>query len=150
MRIVCDTNVLVRAAMHPNGLAAELLQQIHRGHSSISSMPLLLELLDVLRRDPIRALHRRDEAGIRRFVARIFKWSVYVPVFANRPKIVPHDPMDDPIVFTAIAGHADVLCTRDRHLFHSDVVTECARHGIRVIRDDELLAELRDGAAAAQ
>jgi predicted nucleic acid-binding protein len=60
MRIVCDTNVLVRAALHPSGLAAELLHLIHRDHVSLTSTPLLAELLEVLRRDHIRALHRRN------------------------------------------------------------------------------------------
>jgi predicted nucleic acid-binding protein len=59
------------------------------------------------------------------------------------PGIVPHDPKDDPILQTAIVGHADVLCTRDRHLFHNDVLAECARHSLRVVRDDDLLNELR-------
>jgi len=37
MRIVCDTNVLVRAALHPNGLAAELLSHIRHGHVAVTS-----------------------------------------------------------------------------------------------------------------
>jgi putative PIN family toxin of toxin-antitoxin system len=145
MRIVCDTNVLVRAALHPNGLASELLRQIRRDHVSLTSTPLLAELLDVLRRDHIRALHHRDEQGIRRFVTRIFTWSTCVPVAAVPPGIVPHDPKDDPIPQTAIVGQADVLCTRDRHLFHPDVLAESARHGLRIVRDDDLLNELRSG-----
>jgi len=52
-------------------------------HVSVTSTPLLVELLDVLRRDPIRALHRRDERGIRRYVARVFKWSDCVAVAAT-------------------------------------------------------------------
>ncbi|HWC90683.1 MAG TPA: putative toxin-antitoxin system toxin component, PIN family [Pirellulales bacterium] len=148
MRIVCDTNILIRAAIHPDGLAAEMLRLIHRGHVSVTSKPLLAEALDVLRREHIRALHQRDETGIRRFVSRIYKWSVCVSIAPVPPAIVPHDPKDDAIVLTAIAGRADVLCSRDRHLFHPGVVAECARHGVRVVRDDDLLRELRSGPAA--
>lgn len=64
MRIVCDTNVLVRAAMHPNGLAAELLRRIQNAHVSVLSTPILVELLEVLRRDRMRSLHKMDEKAL--------------------------------------------------------------------------------------
>jgi predicted nucleic acid-binding protein len=52
------------------------------------------------------------------------------------------DPKDDPIVYTAVAGKADVLCTLDRH-FQSPAVLDFLRtHGIRVLSDVELLREL--------
>ena len=66
-----------------------------------------------------------------------------VPLPATLPQVVPHDPKDNPIVITAVAGRADILCTLGRHFFHPDVTSFCAMHGVRVLRDTELLRELR-------
>ena len=57
--------------------------------------------------------------------------------------VVPHDPQDNPVVATAVAGQAEVLCTRDHHLLHPDVVAYCAQHKIQVLGDLELLRQLR-------
>ena len=66
-----------------------------------------------------------------------------VPLPPSATTIVPHDPKDDAVVLTAIAGHADAICTLDVHLREPDVQAFCLRHGIRVLTDIELLAELR-------
>jgi len=57
--------------------------------------------------------------------------------------IVPHDPKDDAVVLTAITGHADVIRTLDAPLHEPDVKAFCLQHGIRVLTEIELLAELR-------
>ena len=145
MRVMCDTNVLVRAVLTPQGAAAELLERLAQGHLLVTSAYQLTELLDVLRRPRIRALHRRDERGIRRAIGRIYKLSAVVLLPADLPPVVPDDPKDDPIVMTAVTGQAEVLCTRDKHLHHTDVVSFCAGHGLRVLNDMDLLAELRAG-----
>ncbi|HEX5446750.1 MAG TPA: putative toxin-antitoxin system toxin component, PIN family [Pirellulales bacterium] len=95
MIIVCDTNVLVRAAINHNGLAAELLARIRSSHVLVASYPLLAELLVVLRRPKIRALHGLDERGIRRFVSSLYKIPNIVQVPKSLPRIVPRDPKDD-------------------------------------------------------
>jgi putative PIN family toxin of toxin-antitoxin system len=143
MRVMCDTNVLVRAVLTPQGAAGELLERLAQGHLLVTSAYQLTELLDVLRRPKIRTLHRRDERGIRRVIGRIYKLSAVVPLPADLPAVVVDDPKDDPIVMTAVTGQAEVLCTRDKHLHHTDVVSFCAGHGVRVLSDLDLLTELR-------
>jgi len=143
MRIMCDTNVLVRTILSPDGAAAELLRQIAREHSLVVSLPVLGELYDVLRRPRIPTLHRLSDPQIRRVVSRLYKLGTLVPLPATLPSAVPLDPKDDPIVMTAIAGKADVLCTLDRHLHDAAVTALCAGNGVRVLRDAELLAEFR-------
>lgn len=140
---MCDTNVLVRTILTPNGAAAELLRMVARDHSLVVSLPLLGEVYDVLRRPRIRSLHRLSDARIRRFVSRLYELGILVQLPAALPSAVSHDPKDDPIVMTAIVGKSNVLCTLDRHLHDSAVTTLCAGHGVRVLRDAELLAELR-------
>jgi predicted nucleic acid-binding protein len=67
-----------------------------------------------------------------------------VSLSSSATTLVPHDPKDDAVVLTAIAGQADVICTLDKHLKHPDVTSMCSQHGIRVMSDIELLAELRN------
>ncbi|HJT33546.1 MAG TPA: putative toxin-antitoxin system toxin component, PIN family [Pirellulales bacterium] len=143
MKMVCDTNVLLRAAINPNGLAAELLKWIRRDHVLVTSQPLLAELLLVLRRPRIRALHGRDEHGIRRFLSSLYKVAMIVHLPASLSRLVPRDPKDDAVLLTAMSASADVLTTRDQHFFDSAVLAFAARHGVRIVRDDDLLQELR-------
>jgi putative PIN family toxin of toxin-antitoxin system len=140
---MCDTNILVRTILNPNGAAAALLRIIALDHTLIVSLPLLGEVYDVLRRPRIRSFHRLSDARIRRFVSRLCKLGILVRLPVALPPTVPIDPKDDPIVMTAIVGKADVLCTLDRHLHDAAVTALCAAHGIRLLRDAELLAELR-------
>ncbi len=53
------------------------------------------------------------------------------------------DPDDDLVLQTAIAGKADALCSRDAAFEPENVRQVCAAHGIRMMRDIELLQELR-------
>jgi predicted nucleic acid-binding protein len=43
--------------------------------------------------------------------------------------VVLKDPNDDPVVYTAVAGGADVICTVDRHFYQPNVLAFCSRHG---------------------
>ncbi|HVA50556.1 MAG TPA: putative toxin-antitoxin system toxin component, PIN family [Pirellulales bacterium] len=143
MKIVCDTNVLVRAAINPNGLASELLRRIRLGHALVASYPLLVETLDVLRRPRIQSLHGRDEHGIRRFISSLYKVAIIVRIPQSLPRVIPSDPKDDFVLITAIGGQASILTTRDQHFFDPGVLAFAAVHGLRIVRDDQLLHELR-------
>lgn len=59
------------------------------------------------------------------------------------PAVVVRDPDDDPIVQTAVSGHADVLCTRDAVFRHPRVEEVCRAQGIRILDDITLMQELR-------
>jgi putative PIN family toxin of toxin-antitoxin system len=140
---MCDTNILVRAVISPYGAAAELVRIVAKDHSLVTSSYVLAELLDVLRRPRIRQLHKLRDVKIRRVISRFYKLSAHVSLPSPPPVVVPRDPKDNPIVMTAVAGHADILCTLDRHLHEPEVLALCTSQGIRVLRDAALLAELR-------
>ena len=53
------------------------------------------------------------------------------------------DPNDDPVVYTAVAGRAEVLCTMDRDFYADQVISFCRQSGIEVMNDVELLKKLR-------
>jgi predicted nucleic acid-binding protein len=56
---------------------------------------------------------------------------------------VVSDPADDPVLYTAADGKADVLCTRNTKHFALPAVQEfCAARGIRVMTDLEVLQDL--------
>jgi len=56
--------------------------------------------------------------------------------------VVLSGPADDPVVYTAVADGADVLCVRNRDFFDPNVVAFCKRHDIEVIDDLSLLVLL--------
>jgi len=89
-------------------------------------------------------MHGLDDAGIERYVSDVESAAsmVTIPV-TSQDAIVVGNPQDDPIVHTTVAGVAEVLCTRDRHLHHGDVTQYCRSRGIEVVDDIELLARLR-------
>lgn len=84
-----------------------------------------------------------NDARIADYVAMLESSSDAVVLPTIAPDLVPHDPKDAPVLATAIVGRADVICTRDRHLLHQDVLAICQANGIRVLSDIELLDELR-------
>jgi len=57
--------------------------------------------------------------------------------------ITVFDPADDPVLYTAADGKADVLCTLNTRHFASPAAQEfCEEHGIRVMTDVDILREL--------
>jgi len=142
--VVLDTNVLVRAAAIAGDSPARQLLRLLREppHLLIVSYFLLNELLRALSYERVRQVHGRDDAGVIRFVAAVEKASLLVtlPQTINQ---VATDPDDDRVVATAVAGDADILCTRDRHFFNDAVLSYCAAHDIKIMDDVELLQLLR-------
>jgi len=138
MRVVLDTNVLVRAAADEQGLAGMLLQEIAAGpHVLVSSPYVLSEVARVLAYARLQARWRLGEETVREFVSRVS--DVAEIVLTTTPdRIVAADSDDDPIVQTAVLGEVDVLCTRDAHLLNRAVVEYCAGHGIQVMNDIDL------------
>jgi putative PIN family toxin of toxin-antitoxin system len=138
MRVVLDTNVLVRSTKNATGPARELISLLQADpHAIVISREILVELQQ----------HRLTPEERREFVANLDKAAEHVTLPAGSPSAVSTDPDDNFVVQTGVAGNVNVICTRDRHLLHANVQAYCARFGIRVLRDTELLDELRQSAA---
>ncbi len=147
MRIVLDSNVLARAARPVLGPAREVfLRCTQEPHVLLLSAFIISELRRVLGYDRVRKMHGLDDAGIERYVLDVESVGSMVTIPATaQGAIVARDPRDDPIVHAAVAGAANVLCTRDRHLRYIDVTRYCRDRGIEVLDDLELLTRLRAG-----
>jgi putative PIN family toxin of toxin-antitoxin system len=143
MRVVLDTNVLARAARGGSGPAAELLRIVMvPPHVLIVSPFILSELARSLRYPRLRKLHGLDDQQINSYVQSIQAAAVLV-VAPGLAAAVSTDPDDDAVVAAAVAGSAETLCTRDRHLHQANVKSHGAAHGIQIVTDVELLHQLR-------
>ncbi|HVA49846.1 MAG TPA: putative toxin-antitoxin system toxin component, PIN family [Pirellulales bacterium] len=113
MNVVVDTNILVRAAPGRTGPARELLQLLAEPpHVLVSSPPLLDELSRALGYPRLRAIHGLDDAGIMRYATDIETLAMLVPLTTPTVTAVQSDPDDNAVVAAAIAGQAEVICTR--------------------------------------
>ena len=143
MRIAVDTAILIRANAKASGPAKELLQVIQQCGARLVVSPYVLdEIQRVLRYPRIQALYHLRDGDIWKYVHLLESIADIVDP-AEGPAIVLKDPNDDPVVYTALAGQADVLCTVDKHFYEPSVLGFCARHGIRIMSDIDLLHFLR-------
>jgi putative PIN family toxin of toxin-antitoxin system len=143
MRIAVDTAILIRGHPRATGPARELVRIAPKlGVRFVFSSFILGEVDRVLRYPRIQALYRMSDAEIREYLNLLESIGDLVEVAEGAP-VVLRDPNDDPIIYTALAGRADILCTVDNHFYDPNVLSFCSRHGIRLMSDLELLALLR-------
>jgi len=103
---------------------------------------MLNEVGRVLRYPRMQALYGLTEADIAEYIEDLETLGVVVEP-AEGPPIVFDDPNDDPILYTAVSGDADILCTVDKHFYAPNVLEFCVRRSIRVMSDVQLLRLLR-------
>lgn len=143
MRITCDTNVLVRAAVSPGGPARATLDLVTvPPHVLVLSEHILVEVRRALGYDRIRSRFAVSDGDIDEFVNLLRALADIVTVPATVPPLST-DPEDDPIIATVLAGNGEVLCTLDRHFRQPLMRAYCATHAVRVLTDVELPVELR-------
>ncbi|MBX3412493.1 MAG: hypothetical protein KF708_07385 [Pirellulales bacterium] len=111
------------------------------GHQLEDNQRLYIE--DVLRRPRVQRSLQLDNDEVVEFVVAVREAAEEIQLPATIPPYVPDDPKDAALVQTSIVGRVDVLCTRDRHLLHPQVLAICQANGIRILSDIELLNELR-------
>jgi uncharacterized protein len=143
MRVVLDTNILIRANPKARGPAREVLQKIVSGeHVLITSRFLLQEVARVLAYPRVEMRWKLHPREIEEYLQVLASVSEVVAPPSGRA-IVLKDVDDDPIIYTAVAGRADVLCTLDAHFYEESVRSFCAQKGIEIMDDVELLRLIR-------
>ena len=142
MRIVLDTNILVRANVKAQGPAREALLKILCGNHILITSPFLLrEVERALAYPRLQKLWRLSLQDIQEHVQFLVKVSEVVhPIIEAR--VVLEDSNDDAVIYTAVSGKADVLCTLDSDFFEPGVVAFCRNRGISILTDVMLLLRL--------
>ncbi len=145
MRVVLDSNILVRGNPNANGPARQLLLSLAApGNALITSVAILQEVARVLAYPRLRKrwlLTLQEESDYLSALTDLSEVVSPVPNFT----LVDNDPDDDVVVATALGGSAHVLCTLDRHFLQPKVLMFCSEHGIEVMSDLALLKILRSG-----
>jgi len=143
VRIVFDTNVLARAHQRARGPARRaLIHVITRDDVLIVSRYLLQELERILTYPKLLRRSGLTSHDIAEFVEFLARVSTLVDP-ALVPENVLRDQSDVPVLGTALAGRADLICTRDADFFEERVRNFSASQGIRILTDVELLRSLR-------
>ncbi len=146
MRIVLDTNILIRANAKARGPARELLLIIAAlpEHVLLLSPFLLQELERVFSYNRVRASSKLTEEEITEYLSYLRSQELSELVFPGpAPRIVSADPDDDPVLHTAVAGRAEALCTLNRHFYHRTVLDYARERGVLIASDVDLLNLLR-------
>ena len=146
MRIVLDTNILVRANAKSKGPARELLLLIVNSpeHVLLLSPFILKELERVFEYDRVRAATKLTDEEVAEYLGYIRARAVSEIIFPGpAPRIVPSDADDDPVVHTAVVGRAEILCTLNRDFYHASVLEYCKARGVLVGSDVAILEILR-------
>jgi putative PIN family toxin of toxin-antitoxin system len=146
MRVVLDTNLIVRAAGERASFGLDLvLLAISKPHALLLSHPLYAEVRKVMHYPRLRVFHGLDDAGIQSFLDDLVAVTEQVNVAMHRgtSPLVGSDPTDDSVLLTAVAGRAGAIGTNNRHSFAPEVLQFAASHSMRILRDTELIAELR-------
>ena len=90
----------------------------------------------------IQSRYRITADEIVRFTGNLAEIAHLVEPVIVKP-LAELDPDDDPVLYTAAEGEADILCTRNiRHFRSAAVERFCDEHGIRVMTDVDAIREL--------
>lgn len=138
MRIVLDTNQLVKALMRPPQLATLIMAWEANRFSVICSSDLLFEYEQVLAYPDIARLIYPEL--LRAFSSHL-KYDLEI---VDLPEIAPicRDPDDDKVIATAVYGMVDYLVTEDEDLYAPEVTKVLREAGITLISMTELIKVL--------
>ncbi len=138
MRIVLDTNQLIRALMRPPQLATFVMAWQARRFTVVCSQPLQDEYLLVINYPEIAELIYPE-------LRRVFFAQLLPEIeLVDLPKIpaVCRDPADDKVLATAISGSVDYLVTADADLTTPAIARLLGQEGIRLFTIDDIIAGL--------
>ena len=115
MRVVVDTNILVRALIMPHGTVGPVLLRLRQGdYVLLYAQSLLEELVDVLNRPRIRRKYGLTDQDIETVIGLILlRGEAVAP---QEPIAACRDSRDDKFLEVAVSGNADVIVSGDEDL----------------------------------
>jgi putative PIN family toxin of toxin-antitoxin system len=142
VRVVLDTNVLARAHQLAHGPARRLLLAVIAGPDVLVLSPHLLQELQRILVYPRLLKHSGlTPSDISEYIEYLARTSTLVDPAPVPPDLL-RDHSDEAVLGTALAGRADVVCTRDADFFAENVQRFSAARGIRILTDMEMLRSL--------
>jgi putative PIN family toxin of toxin-antitoxin system len=138
MRIVLDTNQLVRALARPPALATFVMAWASERFTVVCSEELLDEYEHVLNRSYIYQLIYPE--SLRAF--RDYPVDAIELIELETYPAIGRDPDDDKVIATAIQSQADYLLTADEDILAPDVNHLLQQAGIQVATIDEFLSRI--------
>jgi len=134
MRVVLDTSVLVSALIRRQGTIGEVLRLLRDGRFIvIYSTASMIEIIDVLGRDPFRTKYQIESEDITTLVNLIrLRGELVNPL---RKVTICRDPKDDKFLEAALAGQADAIVSGD-----ADLLVLNPFEGVPILRPAEFLA----------
>jgi uncharacterized protein len=116
VRVVLDTNTLVSAVISPGGPPRRLLDGARaQAFELCSSATLLAELLDVLSRRKFATRLAQASLTAQGIIEELRRLA-YMAAPQAVPRVIENDADDDHVLACALAGHADLIVSGDRHL----------------------------------
>jgi putative PIN family toxin of toxin-antitoxin system len=109
VRFTLDSNILVRATTSPQGPALRVLDIVLATHTLVLSRFILDEVERVLLYPRIQQRYQITAEEAARLTGALADAAHLVEPIVTRP-IVLSDPADDPVLYTAADGRADILC----------------------------------------
>jgi putative PIN family toxin of toxin-antitoxin system len=111
LRVVLDTNVYISALAYPQRPLAEIWRQALRRRYVLLVAPALINEVGRI----LRTLFQWDDAHVLTQLQLMVKVAeVIVPTVSLQ--VIAEDPADDRVLECALAGHADLIVSGDRHL----------------------------------
>jgi putative PIN family toxin of toxin-antitoxin system len=143
IRVVVDTNVLVRGALSPSGGSAFIVQAFKQRRFVLLTSPRhLQEIFRTLGYPRLRRKYRLSDRVRKRLVAQIAARGLMLSTIGSIA--LCRDPQDDFLIELALLGRADFVVTEDADL-HEDatIVRFLMERGVRLIYAAEFAAVLR-------
>jgi putative PIN family toxin of toxin-antitoxin system len=115
MRVVLDTNIVVSALLW-GGVPFRLLQFGQAGEIELVTSPVLVtELANVLGRSHL-TLHIQKQGMSAMQLVNLYQAFAQSVSPQAVPAVIADDPDDDHVLACAVAGHADLIVSGDKHL----------------------------------
>ena len=136
MRAVVDTGVLVSGLIRRQGTTGEAVRALREGRFAIIyTTPILVEIIDVLGRDPFRTKYHIEPEDITALINLIrLRGELVTP---KQTVTVCRDTKDNKFLEAALAGKADAIVSGD-----DDLLALNPFESIPVLRPAEFLARI--------
>jgi putative PIN family toxin of toxin-antitoxin system len=132
LRFVLDTNVVVSALLLANSIPRQAFDKALEQGTILISVPVILELADVLSRKKLNKYLLEDERM--RFLIGLLKETELIDT--TEPIAICRDPNDD--LELAVDGNADYIVTGD-----ADLLVLHPFRGIQILTPKDFLLTLR-------